>query len=116
MKKTIVILILLLLVILKPFPSRAHDPKDPPLSEYKMPRDAVIVMARSAAPAKLSLRATIKALTASGCQIACDGDSGFVRIVMCSWSALTYTPRQFLTLVSDGSVATSSVARFHKAG
>src|SRR5258707_13376193 len=59
----------------------------PPLSEYLMPRDAEIALARSAAPANISGRATIKVLTKSGYEVAHKGDNGFVCMVMRGWAA-----------------------------
>src|SRR5436309_8909089 len=47
----------------------AQGPKYPPLSEYMMPPDAGTALARSAAPANISDRATIKVLTKSGYQV-----------------------------------------------
>jgi hypothetical protein len=76
----------------------------PALSEYMMPRDAEMALARSAAPAAISDRATIRVLTASGYQVARDGDNGFVCMVMRGWSAPTYTPAQFRDLVYDAKV------------
>ncbi len=76
----------------------------PPLSEYLMPRDAEIALARSAAPPNVSGRATIKVLTASGYQVVSEGENGFVCLVMRGWSAPTYTPAQFRDLVYDASV------------
>jgi hypothetical protein len=73
----------------------------PPLSEYLMPRDAEIALAKSAAPANISGRATIKVLTASGYQVASEGDNGFVCMVMRGWVAPTYTPAKFRDLVYD---------------
>jgi hypothetical protein len=82
----------------------AQGPQYPPLSEYMMPRDAEMALARSAAPAAISDRATIRVLTASGYQVARDGDNGFVCMVMRGWSAPTYTPAQFRDLVYDAKV------------
>ena len=76
----------------------------PPLSEYQMPRDAEIALARSAAPANVSDRATIKVLTPNGYQVARAGDNGFVCMVMRGWAAPTYTPAQFRNLVYDAKV------------
>src|SRR6266496_370676 len=76
----------------------------PPLSEYLMPREAEIALARSAAPANISGRATIKVLTTSGYQVAHEGDNGFVCMVMRGWTAPTYTPTQFRNLVYDAKV------------
>jgi hypothetical protein len=69
-----------------------------------MPRDAEIAMARSAAPANISDRATIKVLTPSGFQAAHEGENGFVCQVMRGWSAPTYTPRQFRDFTYDATI------------
>ena len=71
----------------------------PPLSEYTMPQDAEIALARSAAPANVSDRATIKVLNESGYEVAIEGDNGFVCMVMRAWSAPTYTPASFRDFV-----------------
>ena len=76
----------------------------PPLSQYLMPRDAEIALARSAAPAGISDRATIKVLTASGYEVASEGDNGAVCLVMRGFSAPTDTPAQFRDLVYDPDV------------
>jgi len=76
----------------------------PPLSEYLMARGAEIELAKSAAPANISERATVKALTSSGYQVAREGDNGFVCLVMRWWAAPTYTPAQFRNLVYDATV------------
>src|SRR5262244_3032263 len=76
----------------------------PALSEYQMTRDAEIALAKSAAPMNISTRATIKVLTATGFQVAREGDNGFVCMVMRGWSAPTYTPAQFRNLVYDAAV------------
>jgi hypothetical protein len=76
----------------------------PPLTEYLMPRDAEMALAKSAAPANISDRATIKVLTKSGYEVAYKGDNGFVCIVMRGWAAPTYTPAQVRNLVYDASV------------
>src|SRR5262249_37765131 len=92
----------------------AQAAKHPPLSEYLMPADAEIALARSAAPANISDRATIKVLTASGFQVARQGENGFVCMVMRGWSAPTYTPAQFRDLVYDQRSAHPSVStRWH---
>ncbi len=69
-----------------------------------MPSAAEIALARSAAPANISDRATIKVLTKSGYQVAHEGNNGFVCMVMRGWSAPTYTPAQFRDLVYDTTV------------
>jgi hypothetical protein len=76
----------------------------PPLSDYLMPREAEIVLARSAAPAGVSDRATIKVLTRSGYEVAREGDNGAVCMVMRGFTAPTYTPAQFRDLVYDPTV------------
>jgi hypothetical protein len=83
---------------------RAQSTTYPPLSEYMMPRDTEIALARSAAPPTISDHATIKVLTPSGYQVAREGDNGCVCLVMRGWSAPTYTPTQFRALVFDAKV------------
>jgi hypothetical protein len=78
--------------------------KYPPLREYMMTQEAEISLARSAAPPNVTGRATIKVLTQSGYQVAHEGQSGFVCMVMRGWSAPTYTPAQFRDLVYDATV------------
>lgn len=73
-------------------PANAKDPKYPPLDAYLMPRAKEIAFARSAAPASIADRATIKVLTKSGYEVASQGDNGFVCIVMRGWSAVAFTP------------------------
>ena len=79
-----------------------------------MMRDADIALARTAAPASISNRATIKILTKSGYQVARDGDNGFVCIVMRGFSAPTYTPAQFRDLVYDPTVHAPILAPRHQ--
>ncbi len=76
----------------------------PPLSQYLMPRDPEIALARSAAPTGISDRATIKVLTKSGYEVASQGDNGAVCMVMRGFTAPTYTPVQFRNLVYDPTV------------
>ena len=82
----------------------AQSGKYPPLADYLMSRDAEVALARSAAPASISGRATIKVLTQSGYTVERKGDNGFVCMVMRGWSAPTYTPEQFRELVYDATV------------
>jgi hypothetical protein len=84
--------------------ARAQGPQYPSLSEYLMPPGAEMALAKSAAPANISDRATIKVLTTSGYQAAQEGDNGFVCMVMRGWTAPTYTPAPFRNLVYDPSV------------
>lgn len=90
-----------LLISFGPNGIAAQEAKYPPLSEYLMPQDAEIVLAKSAAPNNISGRATVKVLTASGFRVAHEGDNGFVCMVMRGSSAPTYTPAQLRNLVYD---------------
>jgi hypothetical protein len=83
---------------------RGQSPKYPPLSQYMMPQEAEISLARSAAPTNISDPATIKVLTTAGYQVVREGDNGFVCMVLRGWSAPTYTPAQFRDLVYDPAV------------
>jgi hypothetical protein len=76
----------------------------PPIERYLMPRDAELALARTAAPANISDRATIKILTTTGFTVARHGDNGNVCMVMRGFSAPTYTPAQFRDLVYDPTV------------
>src|SRR5579863_4236229 len=78
--------------------------KYPPINEYLMQQDAEVALAKSAAPATISDRATIKVLTTAGFAVVHTGDNGFVCEVMRAFSAPTYTPVQFRDLVYDSSV------------
>jgi hypothetical protein len=83
---------------------RAQASKYPPLSEYLMPQDAEVALARSAAPPSVSDRATIKVLTKSGYEVTHQGDNGSVCLVMRAFSAPTYTPAQFRDIVYDPTI------------
>lgn len=102
--KNTTVMWLLLLASLQASTGRAEGPKYPPISGYLMARDAEIALARSAAPASISDRATIKILTKSGYEVAREGDNGVVCMVMRGFSAPTYTPAQFRDLVYDPTV------------
>ena len=82
----------------------AQSPKYPPIEEYLIPQANEIALAKSAAPANISGRATIKVLTRSGYEVAQKGENGSVCIVMRGFAAPTYTPVQFRNLVYDPSV------------
>jgi len=84
--------------------AHAQGPKYPPIEEYLMPQANEIALAKSAAPANISERATIKVLTRSGYEVAQKGDNGSVCMVMRGFSAPTYSPAQFRNLVYDPSV------------
>jgi hypothetical protein len=94
-----------------------------PLGEYMMPREAEIMLARSAAPPTISDRATIKVLTTSGFQVVREGANGFVCLVMRGWAAPTFTPTAQRELVYDATLrapicfdppATRSVLPFYE--
>jgi hypothetical protein len=76
----------------------------PAIDAYLMLRDAEVQMARSAAPAKLSDRATVKVLTRTGYEVAATGDNGMVCVVLRGFAAPTYTPAQYRDLVYDPAV------------
>jgi hypothetical protein len=62
-------------------------PSMAPLSQYLIPRDAEISLARSAAPTAIAKDAEILVFTATGFQTAVKGTNGFVCLVARSWSA-----------------------------
>jgi hypothetical protein len=76
----------------------------PPIDQYLMSRDAEIALARTAAPAHISGRATMKVLTKSGYEVAHEGDNGAVCLVMRGFTAPTYTPVQFREIVYDPTI------------
>jgi hypothetical protein len=84
--------------------ARAQGPTYPPISEYMMPQDAEVNLAKSAAPLNISDRATIKLLTTVGYQVAHNGDNGFVCIVMRGWGAPTFSPAPLRDMVYDSKV------------
>jgi hypothetical protein len=97
-------LTLALLSSLIAFSIAGETSRRPPVSEFLMPSDDEIRLARSAAPEAVASRASVKVLTASGFKVAVQGDNGFVCMVMRGWSAPTYTPAQFRDLVYDATV------------
>ena len=101
--KRVTFLLLALLTSLNAGAIRGQG-KYPPPGEYLMPRDAEIALARTAAPASISDRATIKILTKSGFEVAFEGNNGVVCMVMRGFSAPTYSPAQFRDLVYDPTV------------
>ena len=76
----------------------------PPIAAYLMPRDAEIALARTAAPAVIAERASVKVLTRTGYEVASQGDNGAVCLVMRGFAAPTYTPTAFRDLVYDPGV------------
>ncbi|MGA7241895.1 MAG: hypothetical protein WBX19_01880 [Terracidiphilus sp.] len=80
----------------------AQQPKYPPLSEYRMSQEAEIALAKSAAPAEISDRATIEVLTDTGYRAVHQGNNGFVCMVMRGFTgAPTFTPVELRGLVFD---------------
>jgi hypothetical protein len=65
----------------------AQSRKYAPYREYEMTRQSEIALARSAAPERISSRATIKVLTRDGFEVALKGENAFTCLVMRSWSA-----------------------------
>jgi hypothetical protein len=101
MKPSLVLLIALT-VSLTHLGLSAQEMKYPPLSAYMMQRDAEIALAKSAGPANISDRATIKVLTENGFEVARQGDNGFVCFVMRGFTgAPTFTPAQIRFMVYD---------------
>jgi hypothetical protein len=91
---------LMLVALLAGFAAaRAQTPKYPPLSEYMMPQEAEIALARSAAPDSVSERATIKVFSASGFKVAVEGNNGFVCMVLRGWAAPTFNLAEFRDFV-----------------
>src|SRR5215831_8009065 len=84
--------------------AHAQSLKYPPIEEYLMPQANEIALAKSAAPANISERATIKVLTRSGYEVTQKGDNGSVCMVMRGFAAPTYTPAPFRNLVYDPTV------------
>src|SRR5215813_715043 len=83
---------------------QAQTPKYPPIGQYLMQQGAEIALAKTAAPANVSERASIKVLTRSGFEVVQQGDNGSVCMVMRGFSAPTYSPPQFRNLVYDPTV------------
>ena len=82
-------------------PGWSRDPKYPAFDEFLMAPAEEIALAKSAAPASIADRATIKVLTRSGYEAASKGDNGFVCLVMRGWSAVAFTPTDGHKLAYD---------------
>ena len=82
--------------------AQAQTSKYPPTEQYLMPQADEIALARTA-PANISDRAMIQALTKTGFEVA-QQDNGSVCMVMRGFSAPTYTPAQFRDLVYAATV------------
>jgi hypothetical protein len=101
MKRTTLASIALLFVLIS-LALFGQEMKYPPLSAYMMARDTEISLAKSAAPASISGRATIKVLTENGFEVAHQGDDGFVCFVMRGFTgAPTFSPVQFRMMSYD---------------
>ena len=84
-------------------PPQLHiEKKYPAMTEFMMPRDAEIALARSAGPDNVSSRATIKVLTDSGFKVAVEGDNGSACMVLRGWGAPTYNPEHFRDFIYVG--------------
>ena len=80
----------------------AQELKYPPMSEYMMQQDDEIALAKSAAPAEISDRATIEVLSSTGFRVVHTGDNGFVCMVMRGFTgAPTFSPAPLRSLVFD---------------
>jgi hypothetical protein len=62
-------------------------PKYPLIEEYLMSQPSEIALAKSAAPASISERATIKVLSKNGFEAVHQGDNGFVCLVIRGFTA-----------------------------
>jgi hypothetical protein len=81
--------------------ARAEEMKYAPLSTYMMAREAEVALAKSAAPAGISDRATIEVFTPSGYEVAHRGDNGFVCLVMRGFTgAPTFSPEAVRTAIA----------------
>lgn len=98
------LLYLTLLVGMWVMAAQAQAPKYPPIEQYLMPQADEIALAKTAAPANISGRATVKVLTKAGFELAQQGDNGSVCMVMRGFSAPTYSPAPFRSLVYDATV------------
>jgi hypothetical protein len=96
--------LVLILVLASLDAAAGQGRKYPPLSEHMMAPEAEVALARSAAPEKVSGRATIKILTAPGYKVVVQGDNGFVCMVMRSWTAPTFTPAPFRDFVYESKI------------
>lgn len=102
--KKLTLMYLTLLVGISVSTARAQAPKYPPIEQYLMPQAEEVALAKTAAPANVSERATIKVLTNTGFEVAQPGGNGSVCMVMRGFSAPTYSPAQFRNLVYDPTV------------
>lgn len=63
-----------------------------PLEQYRMPQEAEIALARSAAPASIAEKATVMVLGRQGYTTAATGTDGFLCLVERGWGAATDAP------------------------
>jgi hypothetical protein len=78
------------LLLIASLTASAKDPRYPAFDEYLMNREDEIALARSAAPATVSDRATVKVMTRTGYEVASQGSNGSVCLVMRGWSGVTF--------------------------
>ena len=94
---TILVFVFLALVVLPDTIREARAQENPysamaPLEQYLMPKDAEIVLARSAAPASIADDATVMVLERQGYTTAVQGKNGFMCYVERSWAKVTDAP------------------------
>ena len=102
--KNSMLLYLVLFVTVWVAPAHAQGSKYPPIEQYLMPQADEIALAKTAALASISDRATVKVFTKTGFEVAQQGDNGNVCMVMRGFSAPTYSPAPFRNLVYDTNV------------
>jgi hypothetical protein len=103
MRSTLVYLSLLAALFVPAYSqtSNSQTRKYPPIEEYLMPQASEIALAKSAAPANISDRATIKLFTKKGFETFHYGDNGFVCLVMRGFTgAPTFTPLEIRDAIS----------------
>ncbi|MDE2236158.1 MAG: hypothetical protein KGL13_06015 [Gammaproteobacteria bacterium] len=88
-----------------------------PLSQYLMPENAEVALARSAAPASISEHAEVLVLGKHGYRVAAKGGNGFVCLVVRSWdnnfdNAGFWNPKMRAPFCDNGAAARSVLPRY----
>jgi len=88
---------MLVTVLAAAWPIHAQDAKSPyptmaPIEQYRMPRDAEIAMARTAAPPSVSRDAEIMVLGQKNFEVAVPGKNGFICVVGRAFAGPTSNP------------------------
>jgi hypothetical protein len=79
----------------------AQEMKYAPLSEYMMPRDTEIALAKSAASGSISNHATVSVFTARGYEVVHQGDNGWTCFVMRGFTgAPRFTPAELRSMIA----------------